>query len=131
MPRVFDEAHAYFETTVESYVNDDGAQKSRKRVRCCNPGCEFVAVFRNVDQLVNHLADAGAGAGFMTGCKMVPAEVRDKFRKRQDEKSRNMKVPSAEVVEKSMHNSNPKKAKSKTQSKQPMEAILSDLKVSF
>jgi len=130
MPRGLDEAHAYFVTTVELYENEDGAHKSRKRIRCHNPGCEFAAVIRNVDQSVNHLADAGAGAGFMTGCKKVSAaEVRDKFRERRDKKSVKIQVPSAEVVEKSMQKSKFKRVKTDKQMVSSEEATLSDLKV--
>lgn len=84
MPPGKDKVHDYFHTEELKRTDEsDGSIKVSKRISCTIPGCNFSAAFRNVDQLVNHLADAGVGAGFQTGCKHAPDAVKEEYRERQ------------------------------------------------
>ena len=76
---VKDSIHDQFDESVEAYM--DGA-KAKKRVNKKCKHCQRKFVFRNVGQLVCHLAAPDTGVGKASGCASVPPEVKKKCRRR-------------------------------------------------
>jgi hypothetical protein len=77
MPNPIDEVHAHFLETKEDYTDEKGAVKKRTNVKCNH--CAKCFVFRNVFQLIVHLAAPKIGMGKDSACRSVPAAVRKHY----------------------------------------------------
>lgn len=75
-----DQVWSYFERADEKYQDDDGENKAR--VKCTCRFCHVCFVFRNVEQLQQHLACPDEGIGKHSGCakiKEASPAVRNKY----------------------------------------------------
>ena len=79
MVKLKDKVHDQFDEQTVAYMDN---AKAKKRVTKTCKHCKKTFVFRNVGQLVCHLAAPDNGVGKASGCASVPPEVKMRYRRR-------------------------------------------------
>jgi len=113
MPPTLDEVHAHFLETKETYADEKGVSKVLINVKCNH--CNRCFVFRNVQQLVCHLAAPSSGLGKDFACASVPPAVRVRYAERmsryEEEKKSKASKERCRVASESLELESKKKAK--------------------